>query len=103
MAREIKVDRQQIESVLNQLQKATGNLTTDFSASAGQNRLDVTDKLKNISQLTAEILSLYKDLLQEDIEMVKRAVDTVEETERNLSDSIRRDGGGRGDHRYVAM
>jgi type VII secretion effector (TIGR04197 family) len=88
MSKEIKVDFNLVETKISELEGAIGGLTTNFPTTSSQNVLDVTNKLEEVIQSLTDLVSLYKEILNNDQTMLRQSVEQLKNTDQTIASSI---------------
>ncbi|QHE63269.1 hypothetical protein FHE72_21480 [Rossellomorea vietnamensis] len=90
MGEELKIRYSAVEQAVTNIENAAGSLDTEFPTdSASGNRLDVVERINELNQQLREIRNLYKELLAENNQSVKKSLISMEEADHQLSSSIK--------------
>jgi Family of unknown function (DUF5344) len=84
---EIKIIDQAVQTALDSLKQSSQDFEGDFTIEKGQNVLDLMNSIETINQSLNELIDSYRNLLLQNENTARRAVETLKETDQAVASS----------------
>lgn len=84
---EIKIIDQAVQTALDSLKQSSQDFEGDFTIEKGQNVLDLVNSIETINQSLNELIDSYRNLLLQNENTARRAVETLKETDQAVASS----------------
>lgn len=87
---ELKIRYSAVDQAVTSIDNAAGSLDTELPMdSASGNQLDVVERINELNHQLREIRNLYKELLAENNQSVRKSLISMEEADHQVSSSIK--------------
>lgn len=86
---EIKIIDQAVQTALDSLKQSSQDFEGDFTIEKGQNVLDLMNSIETINQSLNELIDSYRNLLLQNENTARRAVETLKETDQAVASSYK--------------
>lgn len=84
---EIKIIDQAVQTALDSLKQSSQDFEGDFTIEKGQNVLDLMNSIETINQSLNELIDSYRNLLLQNENTARQAVETLKETDQAVASS----------------
>ncbi len=84
---EIKIIDQAVQTALDSLKQSSQDFEGDFTIEKGQNVLDLVNSIETINQSLNELIDSYRNLLLQNENTARQAVETLKETDQAVASS----------------
>ena len=84
---EIKIIDQAVQTALDSLKHSSQDFEGDFTIEKGQNVLDLVNSIETINQSLNELIDSYRNLLLQNENTARQAVETLKETDQAVASS----------------
>ncbi|MDQ0230660.1 DUF5344 family protein [Metabacillus malikii] len=89
MSQEIHIKYGEVEEAISKIDRTADSFATTLESISGSNELQVVEKLNELSQLLMEVSDAYKQILEDNNQSVRTALEEMKQVDENLSKTIK--------------